>query len=178
MNARPKTAGVPSLTVPVLLIGVGNECRGDDAAGRLVVERVAAWELPGVRCLSVRQLVPELATHLAAARSAVIVDADLDAPPSSFRAVPLEAAASDRRASHSFPPGELLRLAELLGQRPPVVWLVGLACSRFDWDAPPTEGCAAAVGQALDWLRERLPAAVRAGGESAELAATRSAVLP
>lgn len=170
MNAAREPAAGPTCMPPVLVIGVGNECRGDDAAGRLVAERVAAWNLPGVRCLSVRQLVPELAAEITDAHTLVIVDADLTAPPASFQAVPLGADSVAARGSHHCEPVELLHLAELLGRRPPVVWLVGLAAVGFDWAAPPTIDCAAAIRSALDWLRANLPAPGPAHAEPANLA--------
>jgi hydrogenase maturation protease len=63
-----------------LVIGYGNSLRGDDAVGRLLVEEVEAWELPGVRTLSVHQLTPELALDMAEAERVIFLDAALPGP--------------------------------------------------------------------------------------------------
>jgi hydrogenase maturation protease len=62
---------------PVLVIGVGSELRRDDAAGRRVAEAIDTLELPGVRCLSVHQLTPELAMEIADRRLVIIADASV-----------------------------------------------------------------------------------------------------
>ena len=59
----------------ILVIGYGNELRGDDGIGPRVAEAIAAAHHPGVRVVSCFQLVPELAADLAKARLAVFVDA-------------------------------------------------------------------------------------------------------
>lgn len=58
-----------------LVIGYGSDLRGDDAAGRLAAEAVAAWGLPGVQVLSVHQLTPDLAGPVAEAAMVVFLDA-------------------------------------------------------------------------------------------------------
>jgi Ni,Fe-hydrogenase maturation factor len=58
-----------------LVIGYGNDLRGDDAAGPRVAELIGARELPGVRAIASRQLTPDLAEQLARADLAVFVDA-------------------------------------------------------------------------------------------------------
>ena len=62
-----------------LVIGYGNELRGDDGAGPSVGRAVASWHLPGVRTLAVHQLTPELAEDLAQTKRVVFVDAAVHA---------------------------------------------------------------------------------------------------
>jgi len=45
----------------ILLIGYGNELRGDDAIGPLVARALAELRLPGTQVLALTQLTPELA---------------------------------------------------------------------------------------------------------------------
>jgi Ni,Fe-hydrogenase maturation factor len=59
----------------VLIIGYGNNLRGDDAVGRRVSDTIATWKLPNVQSLSVHQLTPELAETLASADFVIFVDA-------------------------------------------------------------------------------------------------------
>jgi Ni,Fe-hydrogenase maturation factor len=58
-----------------LVIGYGNDLRGDDGAGPRVAELVRGWRLPGLTAIAVRQLTPELAEPLASAEFALFVDA-------------------------------------------------------------------------------------------------------
>ena len=60
---------------PIVVIGYGNELRGDDAIGPAVAEQVAAWGRPDIRAIATRQLLPELAEDLARASLAIFVDA-------------------------------------------------------------------------------------------------------
>ncbi len=61
----------------VLVIGYGNELRGDDGIGPHVVSELAALELPGVLTRIVHQLLPELAAELADTCLVIFVDAQL-----------------------------------------------------------------------------------------------------
>ncbi len=45
----------------ILVLGYGNELRGDDGLGPLVARTVADANIPGVRVLTARQLLPEFA---------------------------------------------------------------------------------------------------------------------
>lgn len=169
MNVPWTSLECPSFEPPVLVVGVGNECRGDDAAGRLIAEHTVAWDLPAVRCLSVNQHVPELAVEIADGRTLVVVDADLETPPGSFRAFRLHDSIGVQ-GSHHFPPGEPLQLAGLLGGRPQAAWLVGISSFHFDWAISPSANCEGAIRIALDWLRDRLPSSAHSIAEPADSA--------
>ena len=58
-----------------LVIGYGNTLRSDDGAGQIVAEKIAQWNLPGVRSLAVHQLTPELAEIIAQADAVIFIDA-------------------------------------------------------------------------------------------------------
>jgi hydrogenase maturation protease len=58
-----------------LVIGYGNELRGDDAVGPRVANEVAGWKMAGVRTMTCRQLTPELADAIAAVERVIFVDA-------------------------------------------------------------------------------------------------------
>ena len=62
-----------------LVIGYGNELRGDDAAGPRVAAAVEQWQIPDVRVLIRHQLTPELADPIASSGLVIFVDAALDA---------------------------------------------------------------------------------------------------
>ena len=56
------------MTADLVVIGYGNELRGDDGAGPRVARAVAAHNLPGVQIITAHQLTPEMADGLAEAR--------------------------------------------------------------------------------------------------------------
>lgn len=117
---------------PTLVIGYGNDLRGDDAAGRLVAEVIAGMGMPGVTALSLPQLAPELAERLAQVRAAIFVDARLDDEDDSVQVRPLVPADATTTFGHSGSPAWLLALAErLYGQRPQA-WLVTVPAQRFE----------------------------------------------
>jgi len=59
----------------VLVIGYGNDLRGEDCAGRLAAESISQWDCPDVEAMSLHQLGPELAWNIAASRLVIFVDA-------------------------------------------------------------------------------------------------------
>lgn len=77
--ARAKTGGQP-----IVLLGIGNEFRGDDAIGHLLAQGLQKLDLPGLRAFPVG-ISLENATHLVARHGAemlLLVDAvsDLERP--------------------------------------------------------------------------------------------------
>jgi hydrogenase maturation protease len=105
----------------LLVIGYGNELRGDDGAGPCVARTVAGWRLAGVRALAVHQLTPELAEELADATSVVFVDAAADAVEVTWRRVhPTDEPA---RLGHVSDPAWLLGLTRALAGQAPEAWL-------------------------------------------------------
>jgi hypothetical protein len=61
----------------VLIIGVGNDLRGDDGAGPAVIDAVERHDLSGVRTVWAHQLLPELAEQIAVAERVIFVDAEI-----------------------------------------------------------------------------------------------------
>jgi hydrogenase maturation protease len=105
----------------LLVIGYGNELRGDDGAGPRVASTVAGWHRPGVRALAVHQLRPELAAALADADRVVFVDAAVGAAAVCWRRVP--ATDQPARLGHASNPYWLVGLAHALAGRSPEAWL-------------------------------------------------------
>ena len=76
----------------VLVVGYGNELRGDDAAGPRVAAAVAALGLQNVRVRILHQLTPELSEEISRARAVVFADASVGAVGAEVQVVPLEPA--------------------------------------------------------------------------------------
>ncbi len=107
----------------ILVIGYGNELRGDDGVGPKVVAAVEALQLAGVRTLISQQLSPEHAEPVSQARLVVFVDAAVDAPREvQFRK--LEPAGSSQLMAHAADPRTMLALArDVFGHAPEAWWL-------------------------------------------------------
>ena len=106
-----------------LVIGYGNELRGDDGVGPKVTAAVEALHLPGVYTLICQQLSPEHAEPVSQARVVVFVDAAVDAPREvQFRK--LEPAGSSQLMAHAADPRTMLALArDVFGHVPEAWWL-------------------------------------------------------
>jgi hydrogenase maturation protease len=109
----------------VLVVGYGNPLRGDDGIGPHVAGRIAARGFPGVRVLSLVQLVPELAADLAGARLVVFVDARIGGEEGGVEVVPVAASGAPGWAAHAADPGALLALTgAVYGRVPEAVWVL------------------------------------------------------
>jgi hydrogenase maturation protease len=127
----------------VVVIGYGNELRGDDAIGVIVAQQVAAWDLPGVRSIATRQLTPELAEQLSGAGMAIFVDArpiEGSQGGATGEATaewqPLAPCAGTPVLGHASDPQALLALALTLYGYAPPAWLLAVPALSFELGAP------------------------------------------
>jgi hydrogenase maturation protease len=114
-----------------LVIGYGSDLRGDDAAGRLAAEAVAAWALPGVRVLSVHQLTPDLAGPVAEASLVLFLDAHaaVDRPRPRIRR--LAPTLRGAHLGHHGGPRAVLAWSALAGGRAPAAYWVTIPAHTF-----------------------------------------------
>jgi hydrogenase maturation protease len=142
----------------VLVIGVGSELRGDDAAGRRAADALAEIGLPGVDARSVHQLTPELAVELADRRLVLVVDASVDVDAVTVRAVvrpTSRASAATGVMTHHLDPAALVGLASLFGSLPEEVVTVGIPAHDLDLGTELSAGTAGAVDVAVAELVAR-----------------------
>jgi hydrogenase maturation protease len=153
----------------VVVIGYGNELRGDDAAGPLVARAVAEWDAPEVWALAVHQLTPELAEAIAAADLAVFVDACTDLEQEQVTAHPIELANTHPAIGHTGDPSALLALAESLYGHCPQAWSIAVPATSFDFStclSPVAErGVAAALQQIRDLIQPRIHEGMHEGAK-------------
>jgi hydrogenase maturation protease len=135
---RPATC---DLRPAIIVIGYGNDLRGDDGIGPRVAERVAAWDMPGVQAIGARQLTPELAEQLAQADLVLFVDACLvvaeaanDESTIQLRQLVPDADVVSLR--HTSDPRALLALAQALYGHAAPAWLLTVPAVTFDLGAP------------------------------------------
>jgi hydrogenase maturation protease len=141
-----------------LIIGFGNESRGDDAAGPEVARRIAALELPNVRVLVAHQLTPELAEPLSTAERAYFVDARCEELGSAAESPieRIEPSEAGSFASHSLSPAQLLALSQVLYGRAPRAWMVAVDAVQFHAAEPLSPSARRRVDEAVAALKESI----------------------
>jgi hydrogenase maturation protease len=142
-----------------LVIGYGNELRGDDAAGPLLARRVAERKLPGVVAVAVPQLLPELVELMRVADEVFFIDAGLIStanPGCEFHVQPLTAGAAAPPMDHMSDPRSLLALTAALHGRCPSAWLVTIAAESFAFGAALSARTRAGMEGALGWILAQL----------------------
>lgn len=112
----------------VKIFACGNESRGDDALGPLLI---APLEAAGYHCVQDFQLNIEHALDLEGADLALFIDADVSAPPP-LRFERLHAAPFPHYSTHALAPQAVLAVFERLqGRRAPPAWVLGVRGEAF-----------------------------------------------
>jgi hydrogenase maturation protease len=117
----------------ILVIGYGNELRGDDGLGPLVAKAVAAANIPGVRVLTARQLLPEFAADLAQVRLIVFVDAWETWRENGIEMRPLAIEDATDWCTHQADPRTLLALTKAIWGQAPEAWWLTVSGQDFDF---------------------------------------------
>ncbi len=143
----------------MLVVGYGNELRGDDAFGPQVASRIEALALPGIRVLTQPQLTPELSEALAEARAVVFIDATTSGPGSEVEVTRLQATAPGLPETHLSDPRALLALARTLFGKCPPAWLVTVPAQHFDVGAPLSPSVRRGVATAVTRVQELIHSA-------------------
>ena len=152
---------------PVLVIGYGNALRGDDAAGQIVAEHVAAWNMPHVEAIAVHQLTPELAARLADATCAIFVDASIatqNAAHTNEAHVLIQLIApscSNAMPSHTADPRDLLELARAVYGHAPRAWCIHVPATQFEFGANLSVEAQKGIDAALRAIRSIITSTVR-----------------
>lgn len=99
------------MVAPILLFAVGNESRGDDALGPLLLRRIQAAAPDAVECLEDFQWQVEHTADLAGRGHVLFIDADVACTPP-FRFDQITAAYDQSYSSHAMSPQALLHAYE------------------------------------------------------------------
>jgi hydrogenase maturation protease len=127
---------------PILVIGVGNPSRGDDALGPMLVERLESLDPPDVEVLTDFQLQVEYAFDMQDRSAVIFVDASLSGvEPYEFKRIEPEEDTS--YSSHALSPSALLQTYQHLYGEPPNAYVLAIRGYEFD------------LGQALSPLARR-----------------------
>ena len=144
----------PVVSGSALVLGYGNELRGDDGVGPQIARAVAALGLPNVRTLALHQLSPELTELLADAGYALFVDAYHQAGTGSnvtLRPIaPLERPAV---SAHVADPSALLALTQVVYGRCPRAWSIAVPAASFEYGVNLSPTATMGVAAALRLIR-------------------------
>jgi hydrogenase maturation protease len=166
----------------ILVIGYGNDLRGDDAAGPRAAAQVDLWSLPGVEVRVLHQLTPELADPLAAADRAIFLDAHPARTGADVRVQRLHPVIPTARLPHSCDPQGLLALAQVAFGRRPEAWWITIPAADFAFGAPLSPLTERGLADALATVRLLLapspPEADAARDRKPEFATTEATALP
>ncbi|MGV2829936.1 hydrogenase maturation protease [Myxosarcina sp. GI1(2024)] len=110
--------------VKSLVVGYGNDLRGDDGIGTQVAQIVATWHLPRVRSLPLHQLFPELAADLASVDLVIFVDACRAFGRDSVELYSLKPVDATKLESHFSDPIAILSLTQSIYEKCPQAWWV------------------------------------------------------
>jgi hydrogenase maturation protease len=137
-----------------IVIGYGNELRGDDAIGQQVAKAVKCLCLSSVKSIAIHQLTPELAEPLANSQLAIFVDACINYQCNEVqvqRLLPCELSEINTINPHISDPRSLLAIAEFLYGNYPKSWLITVPGVNFELSdrLSPTgeKGVAIAIGK-------------------------------
>lgn len=138
---------------PLLVLGVGNPSRGDDALGSLFIDRAeetlrAEVNAGRVEFLCDYQLQVEHALDLVGRRRVVFVDASVQAEaPYQYERVEPRRDASF--SSHAMSPAAVLDTHRRVVGEPPPAWVLAIRGSRFELGEDLTPAAAANLEAAL-----------------------------
>ena len=123
-----------SSSLAPLVIGYGNDLRGDDAAGVFAASRLAE-DFSRHRTIVTQQLTPDLAADIAQAGRVVFLDAypaHHDTAPLRVEKVPVDGGACASPLGHRSDPATLVGLARRLFGATPEAWIVGIPAYCFN----------------------------------------------
>jgi len=147
---------------PILVIGVGNPLRSDDALGVLVAEQVRKLGYPQVEVITSRGENIDLLSLWKGYSRVVVVDA-MTVPPERAESVcvffahekPLPAA-FEKTSTHGMGPQDCIELARALGELPSYLAVLGVGGENFEIGENLTERASRAIPEAVHALKELL----------------------
>jgi len=144
-----------------LVIGIGNEDRGDDAVGRIVARRIRAQVPGGIRVLEESGEGTALMDAWRGADFAILIDAvHSGGNPGAIHRVDAQAEEIPHGfflySTHAFSVAEALELARVLDALPPRLVLYGIEGKRFEVGASLSPEAESAARETADRVQADL----------------------
>jgi len=150
---------------PTVVIGVGNRDRGDDAAGPIVCDHIAALAPRSVRTVVLESSTIDLVNHWSDEDLVVVVDAARpDGSPGrvdEYDGLDERFAVPGTASTHSIDVAGGIELARAMGRLPSALTIISIEGASFRFGAPLTAGVRRSVDDVAMRLsrREASPAA-------------------
>lgn len=144
----------------LLVVGLGNEIRGDDAAGLLTVRALRKLDPVGVDVKESTGDAASLAESIAQYSEVIVVDAvETTGMPGRVIEIPRESiAAQGRRGTHGAGLAEAIGLAGVLGGHPSVL-VIGITGRKFELGSKPDPEVVRAAAELAVDLEETIECA-------------------
>lgn len=144
-----------------VVIGVGNEFRGDDGVGRIVARRLAASALDGVTVHESSGEALSLMELWGQAERVILIDAAESAgEPGTVHRLDASTLALPtayfHASTHAFSVAEAIEMARSLGQLPPTVIVFGIQGASFEHGAELTPAAERGADEATRLIRAEL----------------------
>jgi len=154
-----------ALVAPILVIGIGNPSRGDDALGPACLERLAAALPQGVELLTDFQLQIEHALDLDGRTLVVFVDASVSVP-APFGLATIGEASAEPAFTHALSPAQLLAVYRRVQRRaPPRSMVLAIRGEAFELGDGLSAVARGNLAQAVAALSALLAEAVEVGAQ-------------
>ena len=138
---------------PILLFGYGNPGCGDDALGVLLLESIAAQDLPGVECQTDMQLQVEHITDLVGREYVLFMDADMSCA-APYVVEQLAAQQDSSYTSHAMSPAAVLHaFRQVYGVDTPSAYLLHIRGYAFELGDALMAQAAENLAAALAWVQ-------------------------
>lgn len=148
------------MIAPVLLFAVGNESRGDDALGPLLLRRIQENASDSFECLEDFQLQIEHAADLRHRQQVVFIDADVSCA-APFQFSELQAAHDHSYSSHAQSPAALLHTyLQVYEDAPPKCHVLGIRGYGFELGEALSPEASENLEQATVFLQEWLRSSI------------------
>jgi hydrogenase maturation protease len=156
-----KTEGVSENKPRLLLIGVGNQYRTDDAAGLMVVRSLKNQAPAFLEIIEESGEGASLMERWRGANGVIMVDAvSSGAPPGTIhrldarrQAIPIDFFSY---STHAFSVAEAVEMARVLDQLPPKMIIYGIEGGSFEFGTSPSPALEAAVSQVIESILKDL----------------------
>jgi hydrogenase maturation protease len=145
----------------ILVIGVGNEYRSDDAAGLVVARRLRQLSLGNVTVIEESGEGTDLMESWKGADTVIIVDAaSSGAKPGTIHRIDARAQRIPtgllRYSTHAFSVGEAVELARAMNRLPPRMVVYGIEGERFDEGTALSRAVQGSVDTVVDLVLKQL----------------------
>lgn len=141
------------MTLPILILAVGNESRGDDALAPLLVRQLQSEDVEQVEFIEDYQLQVEYVTDLVGRNTVLFIDADVscEAP---FHFSKISAAHDNSYTSHAMSPFALLHAyRQVYGEDAPPSYLMRIRGYGFELGEPMSAEAERNLEQAAEDIR-------------------------